>query len=140
MTQFNEVGPASEPEKPKKCPCKCRIIGIAILVFLIAGVVCWHVHRPKPIDPEIDLKPGTYCIVQLRRDSLGAAGSPVPPTTDQFNGAIVSMRGTLLAINRDAILLECIVDYPLNQPHEVRRHWIPKNNILLITHAPPTTQ
>jgi len=140
MTQFNEAGSVSESEKPKKCTCKCRIIGIAILVVLIAGVVCWHAHRPKPIDPEItpaiDLKPGLICTVQFRRDVLGTAGDlPVDPTTNKINGAIVSLRGKLIAIDREAILL----DWYHDRMNVYRRLWIPKDSILLIEYDPPNT-
>jgi len=57
MTTFNEVARESEPDKPKRCSCKYGKLVEAILVVLIAGIVCRHVHRPKPVNPEIDLKP-----------------------------------------------------------------------------------
>jgi len=142
MTQFNEVGTASEAEKPKKCPCKCKAIVAAILVVLIAGAICWHVHRPlqnpqptdSEISSEIDLKPGGYYTVFIRRDMLGAATNlPISPTATSINGASVSVQGRLLDINHEALLLE-------NTDRGGRSlYWIPKNSILMIQIGVTTT-
>ena len=110
MTQFNEVGLASELEKPKKCPCQCRIIGIAILVVLIAGAICWHVHRPKPIG----LKPEMLCRVHLISD--------------------VSITGFVVAVNSEAILLQMTDDIHLN------RVWIPRSNVVFIEYRKLQTE
>ena len=141
MTQFNEVVAASELEKPKKCPCKCKAIVAAILVVLIAGVVCWHVHRPlqnpqptnSEISSEIDLKPGRYYTVFFRRDMLGVSREfGIGPTVTAINSASVSVRGRLLDINHEALLLE-------NTDRGRSLYWIPKNSILMIQIGHTTT-
>jgi len=135
MTQFNEVGPATESEKPKKCSCKCKAIVAAILiVFIIAGVVCWHVHRPKPITP--DLKPGTQCVIHFRQDAFstrpGITSLPVIPS-DIASPMTVSFRGTVVAVVHEAILFEAVYEnITYNGVSKTERFWIPKNNILLI--------
>jgi len=130
MTQFNAVSPASESEKPKKCPCKCKAIVAAIFVVLIAGVVCWYIHhpnRPRTSGLEIDLKPGTICIVQFRRDALGASFA-APLTTAGF----VSIVGRVITVDREAIILERTEDAYRMSGAPIERLWIPKSSILLI--------
>jgi len=138
MVQFNEVGPAPEPEKPKKCPCKCRIIGIAILVVLIAGVVCWHVHRPKPSksETEIALKPGTQCVLHFRQDAFssrnGGTSLPVIPANGTPHKTY-AFTGTIIAVDHEAVLFEAIYEkITFNGVPKTERFWIPKSNILLI--------
>ena len=110
MAQFNEVGPAPEPEKPKKCPCQCKMIVAAVLVVLIASVVCWHVHRPKPIG----LKPEMPCRVHLISD--------------------VSVTGFVVTVNSEAILLRMTDDIYLN------RVWIPRSNVVFIEYRELQTE
>jgi len=131
MSSLNEVGKESESDKPKKSPCKRRKCVAIILAVLIVGAICCHIHhfhhsRSRSIDPE----PGTICTVQFRRDALGGA-SLTSPLTNKHNGAEVSLGGTLIAINREAILLEYSDPSRYGQPG-TRRLWIPKSSILLI--------
>ena len=73
-------------------------------------------------DATLDGRVGKICTVQLRRDALGgAANLPVPPLTNEINGAQVSLTGSLervtdhwivlsvsersIAVSRDAVLL-----------------------------------
>ena len=136
MTQFNEVGPASETEKPKKCPCKCKIIVVAILVVLIAGVVCWHVHRLKSITPEMGLKPGTQCVIHFRQDAFSfRSGTTSLPTisANVTSPMTVAFRGTVVAVGREAILFDAVYgNITSNGVPKTERFWIPKSNILLI--------
>ena len=143
MVSLNEIG--TEPEKPKQCPCKCgKGIAVFLVLFLLAGIACWYIHhpnRPRYINPEMDLKPGTICTVQFRRDALGTAKDlPVSPTTNSINGAIVSMRGELIAINHDVILLDQVNNhYIVNDVPQMKRFWIPKSSILSIEYEPART-
>ena len=131
-TLLNQIGGESATSKPKKCACKCRIIIAVVLAVLVIGVACWYVHRP------MGPKPGTICTVQFRRGALGAGATiPVSPHTDIANGAEVSVSGTLIAVNREAILLEWEsrnrITHENGIPtYQVHRLWIPKSSILLI--------
>jgi len=129
MSKFNEVG--AESEKPKQCPCKCRkSIAVFLVLFLLAGIACWYIHhpnRPRYINPEIDLKPGTVCIVQFRRDALSASFA-APETT----AGHVSIMGRIIAIDRDAIILERVEGAYAMNAAPIERLWIPKSSILLI--------
>ncbi|MDF1797932.1 MAG: hypothetical protein P1V81_02045 [Planctomycetota bacterium] len=72
---------------------------------------------------------GERCTVQLRRDYLGAETSlPIPPTTDVFNGAQVSIEGRLEEVGHYGLLLRS----------DGRDLWIPMEAILLVDFAPPS--
>ena len=128
MTQFNEVGTATESEKPKKCPCKCKAIVAAILVVLIAGAICWHAHRPNRL-PSQSIAPK----VGMRVDVI-------------LFGEGSSLSGTLIAIDHEAIILEVIhnhmirVDentFAVNPDRVIRQYWIPKSSIKRMGYEPP---
>jgi len=112
MTQFNEVGPASESEKPKKCSCKCKAIVAAILIVLVAGVVCWYVHRPMVP------RAGMHCTVVMKSD-ISSGGTYMVSMTQS---------GTLIAINREVVILKKYVNHGETQ----RYQWIPRDNVLFI--------
>ena len=137
MTTFNEAAREPIPEKPKRHPHLCRKFVTAIFVILIAGIICWHIHHPRAIDPP----PGTMCTVQFRRDVLGAAHDlPIGPTTNNINGAIVSMTGELIAVSREAILLDQVNEhYIVNDVPQMKRFWIPRSGILFIEYEPART-
>ena len=66
---------------------------------------------------------GKPCTIQFRRDALGAGASvPVPPMTDNINGAHTSISGTLKSTAGDWVVLD-------RSGGEV---WVPKAAILLI--------
>ena len=112
-----------EPETAKpKCHCVCRKFVVAIVVILIIGAICCHVHRPRSHwgDP----KPGTFCTVQFNNNT-------VSPLVDISNGARVTVSGELVAIRRDAILLKTFREGTANQVVD-ELVWIPKSSILLI--------
>ena len=119
----------SETEKSAKCACgcKCSKFAAVILIILIAGIVCWHIHHPKHHPaPIAGLKPGTQCIVHLRQDALGNNDAPVVPLTVIDGVAVV--RVVLIAMDHEAV----IVDNGGQQ-----RYWIPKSSILCIQYEEP---
>jgi len=140
--------------KQSTCCCKRRVCAaVCLFLFVFAGIACWYVHHPNRPRQPIDPKPGTRCTVQFRRgDALGSgADIPVNPATNIINGAVVSMNGTLVAINHEAIILERVnvnrteyesgeITIQTNTDHV----WIPKSSILLIQYkiqeAQPTIQ
>lgn len=66
---------------------------------------------------------GRSCTIQFRRDALGAAAAnPVPPMTENMNGAATSISGTLKSTAGDWVVLD-------QGRAEV---WVPKAVILLI--------
>jgi len=136
MTSCNEVNPATESEKPKKCSCKCKAIVAAVLVVLIAGVVCWHVHRPNCVlSQSIAPKVGARCDVI-------------------FFGENTSLSGTLIAIDHEAIILEVILNpliqidgkaddkktFIVNPDRVILQYWIPKSSIKRIGYESPNPQ
>src|SRR5688572_10470340 len=68
--------------------------------------------------PAID----SYIIVQIRRDSLGAAGAPIPPMSGPVGGAEVAVGGKLRRLNADWVVIESAG----------RDIWIPRGVVLLI--------
>ena len=141
-TKFNEVTRDSGTDKLKPCSCKCGKSLMAILIILIVGIFCWHVHRPKPSRwRPIDLEPGTMCTVQFRRDVLGAATTlPVSPTANSINGSTVSIQGELVAVTHEAILLDQVDEhYIVNDVPRMQRFWIPKSSILSIEYESART-
>jgi len=134
----------SETPPPQKCSCKCHKHAVAIFaVLLIAGVACWYIHHPnRPrAYTSVDPQPGAKCTVQFRRDMLGGSASlPISPTTISANGAIVAIHGELVAVSREAILLDQVDEnYIFNGTPKMKRFWIPKNNILSIEYEPTRT-
>ncbi len=69
-------------------------------------------------------KIGQNCTVQFRRgDGLGAGGgTPVPPTTNAFNGAEVCVSGRLQAVAGSWIIVGT----------ENSEYYIPRESILLV--------
>jgi hypothetical protein len=65
---------------------------------------------------------GRSCTVQFRRDALGAAANlPMPPTTDNINGSVISISGTLSMATEEWVVLQT-----------GKEIWIPKSVVLLI--------
>jgi hypothetical protein len=70
---------------------------------------------------------GDHCTVQFKRDLLGTHASlPVSPTADAINGASVSIRGKLVAVDQEWIVLEA-GDETI---------WVPRQNVLLLHFYP----
>jgi len=112
MVSFNEVDSASESAKPKKCPCKCKVIVAAVLVVLIAGVACWYVLYP------MGPRPGRFCTVTMKSD-ISSGG------TYRVN---MTRSGTLIAINREVVILKKAVSHGETPGYL----WIPRDNVLFI--------
>ncbi len=121
-------------EKPACFCSRKKHILIFCPLFALACVACWWIHRPKDVEPKL----GQYCLVQFRRDMLGRASDlPVSPTTNSINGVTVAIEGKLLAINRDAILIERQNPaYIINEKPKITHVWIPRSYILLIEFEP----
>tara|TARA_R110002126_G_scaffold4409_19_gene23231 strand:- start:2116 stop:2412 length:297 start_codon:yes stop_codon:yes gene_type:complete len=74
-------------------------------------------------DPSIP-RTGEYVTVQFRRDALGVShGLPVSPTVDSMNGASVNLRGKLLAVDKNWVVVK----------DDANTHWIARPSILLLT-------
>jgi len=78
---------------------------------------------------------GAFCLVQFRRDALGASAPlPIPPTTGVINGASVNVSGTFRAMDADWVVLTLGTG---------KEYWIPRGMILLMEirnprrHVPP---
>jgi len=132
-----------------KCTCKHGKIVAVILVVLIVGAICWHVHHlPRKGSKDdaksgtlFDMELGTDCTVQFRRDALGGSTSLTAPTTTGINGTTFIIKGTLIAVNHEAILLEQIDDhYIVNDVPQLKQLWIPKSSILYIEYSKGRTE
>ena len=134
MESCNEATKESGADKSRQCACKCRKFAVVILVVLIAGIICWHIHHPRRHEKLLGLKPGMDCTVQFRRDALALTTS-TSPTVDVANGTNVSISGKLLDFNREAILFE--YQFIINDKPQQMRCWIPKNSILFIKYKQP---
>jgi hypothetical protein len=97
---------------------------VVLVVSLSAGC-----ESPDPEQQAISAlraKIGYRCTVQFRRDALGAAAAvPVPPTTDNINGADVTLSGKLKDVKGDWLVLE--YQRGVSKPTE---YWIARNSIL----------
>ena len=73
---------------------------------------------------------GANCTIQFRRDALGAASSgPVPPLTDNHNGADTCLAGKLKSLNSEWVVIE----------HGTEDLWIARSVVLLIRASHPGT-
>ena len=89
-----------------------RLLVGSIMVLVLSG--CGRPEQPPR---------GKHVTVQFRRDALGGGGAlPIPPTTDIQNGAAVSLKGKLLKINDEWLVLE----------YDKQKHWIPRDAVLMI--------
>jgi hypothetical protein len=94
------------------------VICIAALSFMALFAGCDSNSTPMRTPPV-----GKQCTIQFRRDALGAgADMPVPPMTDNINGADTSISGTLKSSTGEWIVLD-------RNGSEV---WVPKTAVLLI--------
>jgi hypothetical protein len=66
---------------------------------------------------------GRECVIQFRRDALGAAANlPISPTANAINGAQTSVSGTMKGFREDWVVID----------REGREIWVAKASILLI--------
>lgn len=76
---------------------------------------------------------GTEVTVFFRRDMLGAAGSPIGPTTTWLNNSKVSLSGKIITVHHDGIFFES--HHKANSGDKNLRHsvfWIPNESILTV--------
>ena len=100
---------------------KAPILALALLLPLAACNI--DASSNSSTSHPLSARKGETCKVQLRRDVLGAkAGLPIPPTTDVYNGAEVSLSGELIQISTAGVLLE----------RSGGQVWIPSESILLL--------
>lgn len=101
----------------------CQLGLPALLAAALIGCM------PPPSMPRYAIPPiGAQCTVQFQRDALGAgANLPIPPRTNQINGADTSVSGTLKQFTTEWIVLDV----------DGQELWIPKTVVLLIEVAPP---
>jgi hypothetical protein len=72
---------------------------------------------------------GETCVVQFRRDALGAGASlPIGPTVDSQYGANVSQHGKLIAVEGKGNVLES----PIDKNTTTLTLWIPYHSILTV--------
>ena len=100
-----------------------KTVTLAIIVVLVLGISSCG-RAPGQLASYV----GQNCEVQFRRDALGgAAALPVPPTTDNINGAQVSLSGRLDAATSNSILIVAAQ----------KRYWIPLDSVLLVEFSVP---
>jgi hypothetical protein len=86
---------------------KTRFAILAALV--VSAILLWKGSEPShaAFGNEISPRTGKTCVVQFRRDALGAAANlPIAPMTDSINGAATSVSGKLKAVTSEWIVLE----------------------------------
>jgi len=93
-----------------------RLAITALILSLFVAAGCERKGHNVP-------KRGSYCTVQFRRDTLGAAGDLlVPPTSNMHNGAETCVTGKFSRMDEDWVILTEGKD----------ETWIPRSAILLI--------
>ena len=108
--------------------CNMKRLHSILLLATVAVSGCSDPQEPGPfLDTEIAKFIGRDCIVQIRRDYLGGAGTEVTSATAyDVNGSDVSIFGTIREVDKKGILIQ-------DQRKEHRReYWIPEQSILLI--------
>lgn len=89
----------------------------------LAGAVCGCNSSPPSDESTFSRKIGSGCVVQFRRDALGAAASlPVSPRTGEINGASVTVAGELVRVTNTWVVIR-------TGDHEF---FIPKESILML--------
>src|SRR6185436_14020736 len=110
----------------------CCLASLAALPVLLTG--CDDAHAAATIgkrDPPL----GRDCIVQFRRDFLGTARDiPVSPTLGSINGAETCVRGKLVVVTDEWIVLSYTV--PVAAKPIEREFWIPRSVVLLLEMSP----
>ncbi|ADG69728.1 hypothetical protein Plim_3917 [Planctopirus limnophila DSM 3776] len=110
----------------------------ALTLFALLWLTgCEETHQAQvhPLEQWV----GTEVTVNFNRDLLGAAGSPIAPTSTWLNNTRLSLDGKLVAVHHDGLFLDS--RYKLNSGDTEFRHsvfWIPMNSILTIEKAAVT--
>ena len=103
-----------------------RIVALLIMMAALALVGCasGEAGARQASGPPI----GADCRLQFKRSDLGVAASlPVAPTVGSINGADVNVRGKLLRIDKEWVVLDAVVDAGLRS-----ELWVPRGNVLLL--------
>ena len=104
------------------------ILSLLALVFL-AGCT----EDSSPQSNSLQQWEGVEVVVYFKRDALGAAGSPIAPTSTWLNNTKVSLNGKIIEAHADGIYLDS--RYKVNSGDSDLRHshfWIPNDSILTI--------
>jgi hypothetical protein len=110
-----------------------RIVSISVVVLALLVPLGGCGRNPESTKEERPLAAliGKPCTVQLRRDALGvAAGSPVPPLTNVFNGGEVCVSGLLTHVSSTWIVVK----------QEPREFHIPISAVLLVQAVNETSE
>jgi hypothetical protein len=105
---------------------------VSTMPLLLTG--CDRAHAANSPDQR-QPPTGRDCTVQFRRDFLGTSRDlPVSPTANTIGGSETCVRGRLMAVTDEWVVLAYAVPVG-NKPLE-REFWIPRNVVLLIDIAP----
>lgn len=100
-----------------------------IMAPLLTMAMVLSVFGAAGCDNKTGPRKGSDCVVQFRRDALGAAaGNPIPPTSQEHNGAPTCVFGEFSRMDDDWVVLT-------KTPNQVNPNWeiwIPRSAILLI--------
>jgi hypothetical protein len=98
----------------------CSIFGSTFLIFCFAGC---DANPNLPVNEDV--------VVQFDRSALGASANlPISPRTESINGAETAIRGKLLQVSPEWILLEQRTSQ--SSGTDIKKFWIQRNKILLI--------
>jgi len=101
------------------------------LITLLMLTGCGEKHEAKV--HALDQWMGSEVTVHFNRDLLGAAGSPIAPTSTWLNNTKLSLDGKIVAAHQDGIFFDS--HYTMNSGDTDLRHsifWVPMNSILTI--------
>jgi hypothetical protein len=104
---------------------------ILLLIPLLLLIGCGEQAPPKVA--ALQQWEGTEVTVYFRRDMLGAAGSPIAPTTTWLNNTKVSLDGKIIEARLDGVFLDS--HYKMNSGDTNLRNsvfWIPNESILVV--------
>jgi hypothetical protein len=106
----------------------CYLVAFAFCSSLFTGCGFQAAKGASTPDSSPALSRGTHCVVQFRRDALGAgASTPFSPLVRQYNGTDLCLEGDLATMDADWIVLK------RSDKSEI---WIAKSAVLTITTAP----
>ena len=109
-----------------------KLTRTALLALALVPLAACNIEAGNNSLPRNGLRAfeGDSCKVQLRRDMLGAETTlPIPPTTDVYNGASVSLSGILEDVGHNGLVLR----------HDGRDLWIPMEAVLLVDFGTPVS-
>lgn len=111
------------------CEIMKPILALLFLLFLLTG--CEKQTSSKV--PALQQWEGAEVTVYFRRDMLGAAGSPIAPTSTWLNNTKVSLNGKIVEAHLDGIFFDS--HYKANSGDTDLQNsvfWIPNESILMV--------